>query len=333
MVGAGLHHQLGYPADSPLTSWKTLLTMAAEGLHLDDWRPTHDNYPLAWEELVLEATKAPRRIRSHRSSRKGGRSGDTPWVAEKAVRRVIGEVLDAYECQRPAPPCPKGCRLVLDAIGRLSEAGPLHILDFNFDCLLPTLLSVDLSSDAVKLPKAVSRDAGSRISVVRGSDLESLYCRFPVPGGRAWLWKPHGYSKAHGRIRMGLRDYGLQPALLKFAFDHYKRAEKLWCLGREVDQEKIRRGVIELDGSSGAKRSEDTWVTRMLTLECIVIGLSISQSEWGLYWLFTQRARNHARKGKLPSAQMFTQWPAGLPIGVSQNSFSSWAAAWNEIGR
>jgi hypothetical protein len=289
MVGAGLHLQLGYPPDSPLVSWKNLLTRAAEGLHLDDWRPKHDNYLLAWEELVLAAAKAPRQSRSHRSSRIGGRSSDAPWVAEKVVRKVIGKVLDACVGQRPTPPCQKGCRLVLDAIGRFSEAGPLHILDFNFDCLLPTLLSVDRSSDAVILPKAVSREAGSRISLVMGSDLESLYCRFPVPGGRAWFWKPHGYSKAPGRIRMGLRDCSLQPALLKYAFDHNKRAKKLWCLGSEVDQEKIRRRVSELDGSSWARRYEDTWVTRMLTLECIVIGLSISQSEWGLHWLCTQR--------------------------------------------
>jgi hypothetical protein len=333
MVGAGLHSQLGRPADSPLVSWENLLTRAAGRLGLDDWRSRYDNYQLAWEELVLAATNEPQQSRWHRSSRSDRWPIQAAWVAEKAVRKVIGEVLDSYERQHPTQPSSEGCRLVLNAIDRLSKAGPLHILDFNFDCVLPKLLAVDLSSCVKKRPKVLSRDAGTRLSVVRGRDLESLYRRFPVPGGRAWLWKPHGHSVAHEGIRMGLRDYGLQPALLKYAFDQCKRAEKTWCAGRRLDQEKIRRRVIELDKCSGGRHCADTWVTRALTLDCIVIGLSVSQSEWGLHWLFAQRARNHARRGELPSAELFTELPSGLPLGVSRRSFSSWAAAWNGIGR
>ena len=333
MVGAGLHCQLGYPADSPLVSCENLLKSAAARLGLDDWRSRFDNYQLAWEELVLEAAKIQRRSCPHRPSRLGRRPAQAAWVAEKAARRAIGEVLGAYERQRPTPPSTAGCRSVLDAMCRLNEAGPLHIIDFNFDWVLPKLLSVDLASEVKELPKVVSRDSSTRACVVRCRDFESLYRRFPVQGGRAWLWKPHGHSRAHEGIRMGLRDYGLQPALLNFAFGHCKRAEKTWCTGSGLDQEKIRRRVIELDECSGDRRCVDTWVTRALTLECIVIGLSISQSEWGLQWLFTQRARNYARKGRLPSAQLFTKLSAGLPLGVSQSSFSSWTAVWNGIGR
>jgi hypothetical protein len=333
MAGAGLHHQLGYPADSPLTSWKTLLTMAAEGLHLDGWRPKHDNYPLAWEELVLAATKAPRRNGSSRSSKLGKDLGWAAAGAESAVRKAIEGVLRDYENRYLKAPSAEGGRSVLDAVNRLIEAGPLHIIDFNFDGVLPKLLSVDLSAGPMKHPAGVAGLAPTAGQSVRADDLELPYARFEVRRGWLWLWKPHGHRAASHGIRMGLRDYGLQPALLRLAFDRYKGVEREWNLGSGDVQKKILRKVRELDSGYVLSDPADTWVTRVIALECDVIGLSLSEGEWGLHWLFTQRARNYVRRGELPSARLFSELSAGLPFGFSQSGFSSWTAAWNGIGR
>jgi hypothetical protein len=333
MVGAGLHRQLGFPPDSPLVSWHNLLTSAARRLRLDDWRPTQTNYPLAWEELVLAATKAPCRNGSSRLSKSGKDRGWDAAGAESAVRKTIEGVLRDYENRYRKAPSAGGGRSVLDAIDRLIEAGPLHIIDFNFDGVLPKLLSVDLSAGPMKHPAGVAGLAPTVGQLVRADDLELLYARFAVRPGKAWLWKPHGHRAASNGIRMGLRDYGLQPALLRVAFDRYKCVEREWKLGSGDGRKKILRKVRELDSGSVLSDPADTWVTRVIALECDVIGLSLSEGEWGLHWLFTQRARNYARKGELPSAHLFSELSAGLPFGFSQSGFSSWTAAWNGIGR
>jgi hypothetical protein len=333
MVGVGLHRQLGYPPDSPLVSWHNLLSRAAGRLRLDDWRLMHGNYQLAWEELVLAAMEAPRHSASSRSSESGKDFGWAAARAESAIREAIEGFLRDYESQHRETPSVRGCWSVLDAIDHLIEAGPLHIIDFNLDGVLPRLQSVGLSAGAMKHPIGVAGLAPRRGQFVRANDLELLYARFEIRRCKAWMWKPHGHRSAGHGLRMGLRDYGLQPALLKVAFDRYKGAESKLDLASEVVQKQIRQKVRELDASSLLTDPADTWVTRVMALECDVIGLSLMQGESGLHWLFTQRARNYGRKGEMQAAQRFTEVSAGLPFGFSQSGFSSWTAAWNGIGR
>jgi hypothetical protein len=222
----------------------------------------------------------------------------------------------------------------LAAIHRLMRAGPLHIIDFNHDSTLLAMLGVSPQSEIKRIPIKVERIGSRGAAVVRTDDLVSLYRRFPVGGDlRTWIWKPHGVCSEPNSIRMGLRDYGLQPVLVKYAFENYKCAERTWVQGARNVRQRISSAVLRLDQTSGAAKLEDTWVTRLLAFPCTMIGLSLSPAEWGLYWLFAQRARNYLRRGKAPQAQLVAAGGNELPAGVEQCSFKSWNAAWEHLGR
>ncbi len=74
-------------------------------------------------------------------------------------------------------------------------------------------------------------------------------------------------------------------------------------------------------------------MTRVLTFDCTMIGLSLSTSEWGLYWLFVQRARNYARRGQRPAAEHCIVCDSRALPGVTHRVSHSWSAAWESIGR
>lgn len=170
---------------------------------------------------------------------------------------------------------------------------------------------------------------------LRHDDFTSLYRRFPIgKDKRVWLWKPHGYSSEPSTIRMGLRDYGLQPMLALLAFKQFKQAERRWMGNTKVDkQQRVRKEVESLDHCGGTPSLENNWMTRVLALDCVMIGLSLSRSEWGLHWLFTQRSRNYARRGKCPAVEQWIACDSAIPPGVTHRVSSSWDAAWRSIGR
>jgi hypothetical protein len=134
---------------------------------------------------------------------------------------------------------------------------------------------------------------------------------------------------------MGLRDYGLQPALAAFAFDQFKRAERKWREAGSGDvQARVRRAVADLDGPAHApahRAACDNWMTRVLAIECTVIGLSLSPTGWGLHSLLVQRARNYARRGILPRVrQLVAVGGCALP-DLELVTYRSWEDAWASL--
>ena len=322
MLGTGFHRQLGRSVDSPLVCWRHLLMGAANGLRLSRWRPTSECHALAWEELILALGSRQRHKRRSAAE------------LEADLRMAVAQVLHDRVREPRLQDDALGDGSPLAAIHRLMRAGPLHIIDFNHDSTLLAMLGVSPQSEIKRIPIKVERIGSRGAAVVRTDDLVSLYRRFPVGGDlRTWIWKPHGVCSEPNSIRMGLRDYGLQPVLVKYAFENYKCAERTWVQGARNVRQRISSAVLRLDQTSGAAKLEDTWVTRLLAFPCTMIGLSLSPAEWGLYWLFAQRARNYLRRGKAPQAQLVAAGGNELPAGVEQCSFKSWNAAWEHLGR
>lgn len=145
MVGTGLHLQLGSRSDSPLVSWEVLLRKAAARLGLPEWVTSYKDYPLAWEDLILQLTKRER-------SRGGKVKGRAAAHIETSVRSEVARLLKA-KAKRPNADKGSNGGEVLKAIDRLRDAGPLHIIDFNFDSVLMDLLKVTKGSAVGGLSK------------------------------------------------------------------------------------------------------------------------------------------------------------------------------------
>ncbi len=331
LVGAGLHRQLDLPLDSPFCSWTALLRRVALRRGVRNWSPTGSDHAVAWEDLVLQLVERSQGGRTN-GRRKRPSEACSARQAEKQLQNSVSEVLGCTSEPCAALKGPSG-RPVVDAIQRLRALGPLHIIDFNFDTVLMSHLDVKPRAGKVVMPRVQKK--GDRLPSFhfRADDLENLFRRFPVGrDGRCWLWKPHGHACNANSIRMGMRDYGLQPAMATLAFSEFKAAEARWKRQYPRDRmNAIDQGIKDLDLSSAPKTWANNWMTRVLACECWVIGLSISDAEWGLRWVLNQRARNYARRDG-PAAVMSGVRRHDVPAGVQSKWCDSWAAAWNGIG-
>jgi hypothetical protein len=69
-----------------------------------------------------------------------------------------------------------------------------------------------------------------KVSEIRKEDGGTLYCRkvvdFRDSVSPSIIWHPNGSLDCPSRIRMGLRDYGLQPFAFSKDFSFYKEGER-----------------------------------------------------------------------------------------------------------
>ena len=79
------------------------------------------------------------------------------------------------------------------------------------------------------------------------------------------------------------------------------------------------------------RRTDSTWIARMMEHECRVIGLGLGPDEWGLQWLFVQRARNLANRRGATRAVMYVEGVKHLPLGAQTQALSSWDECWQSV--
>lgn len=192
----------------------------------------------------------------------------------------------------------------LTGLGPLVAARETHIVDFNFDDILFKFLGCGLRGVQSPTAPSVPRGCG-----IRSADYGQMLWRCRLPDGAgSMLWKPHGFVNRPSSLRLGVRDYGFQPVAFKLAFDRYKQASK--------------------PGTS-RDRLQPTWVSKLMESECRIIGLGLSQGEWGLHWLLTQRARNRVRNKKgRPGAMAMIAHESGVPSDVRLELSGCWSDAW-----
>ena len=297
MIGSGLHKHVLKNQRCPLSDWETLLRATAGRAGLKFGPCGTSSLPLLWEQLVLEGVRSGLRGVSGRRVKRSRQAHEV----EFHLRRLVVDVLEDCAAIHRDVFANHETVVALSAFVRHQH---VHIIDFNFDNLLLAALSTELQ------PRR------GRISVSRGfpgrdGDLHNLITHWPVSEVESSaVWKPHGCVSAPESLRLGVRDYGLQPAAYEWAFNEYKAASD----GRP---RRMRRN-----------RVCDTWIAKMMVSECRIIGLGLSAQEWGLQWLFLQRARNRARHRTRPPAVALasTSWPSALD--VETHLLRSWDDAW-----
>ncbi len=190
---------------------------------------------------------------------------------------------------------------IVQAIVRLCEDRQVHLVDFNFDDLISEALGIELKSRSTRIRPP-------RSSGLTGEEYAALHRNWSLQGRQSSrLWKPHGWIGSAKTMRLGVRDFGLQGAGYRWAFQHHKAAAKV--------------------RSAQKGQYSETWVAKVLQYECRAVGLGIGAEEWGLHWLLTQRARDQVRKRQSRAFTSYLAHERPLPIGVECSAHPAWAVA------
>lgn len=131
------------------------------------------------------------------------------------------------------------------------------------------------------------------------------------------IWYPHGSVRRPESILLGVRLYGMQIQRLEDAREQFKICEK------ELKVELHKRGVLAHPGDRESTDDErltlwhahrergESWVAVTMNAPLVCVGLGMGREEWPLWWLFNQRARNHARRRiRVPIFVMLPEWEA-----------------------
>jgi len=328
LIGSGIHRQFGAPRESPAADWRALLIELAKVSGLRRWEPPTSGFSDAWESLVLAVMSMPPKPEVRK--RVKSKEPIAAHEVEGNLRRRAGEVL---EKSREYGHFSVGGQQVLDAIRRMAKAGPLHIIDFNYDMTLASALGVETMPEVPSTLIRVKRGRVGSGAVLRSSDVESLYTRAEACGaGEIYIWKPHGHLGKPKTIRMGLRDYGLMPAVIDYAYSHLKQVEREWSGGSSMSHQRLCQAKLTALTRAKSRHRADTWVAHAITFECFAIGMGLSEHEWGLRWLLAQRRRNYARRGKEPKFTHLMAREESNMLGVRSRVFQSWNTAWKRLG-
>jgi hypothetical protein len=297
LIGSGIHRQiLGERSSSnPLASWRELLLETGRRSGVPVHIVGDASLTSVWEAMVLRAVSHGYRT-AHRDRSKPGRQQAA--VVDRALRSVCKQVIVDHSADLRKH---YAQHWIVQAIVRLCEARQVHLVDFNFDDLISGALGIEgkARSTRVRPPKS----SGLTIE-----EYAALHRNWPIQGRHSlWLWKPHGWIGSEKTMRLGVRDFGLQGAGYRWAFQRHKAAAR--------------------EGSAKKGLYSETWVAKVLQFECRAVGLGIGADEWGLHWLLTQRARDQVRRRQTRPFTSYLAHERMWPIGVECSAHPTWAVA------
>jgi hypothetical protein len=240
---------------------------------------------------------------------------DTESVApaskrEKMLRKMIQERVQRAE------------KIVIDASNSANENADLKrillspmvtdVISLNIDLLIERL-----ASGRMTLPKVVRTDETSierRREISRPNGAEALR-----------VWHPHGDYESAETLSFGLWRYEQLLGPMKKARSSLKESEK-----------KDRYDVIR----TRVAKTPSNWVELMMLRPLVIVGTSLNEAEWDIWYALLMRWRNFAksenRQHELPiyllRAESETSDPASLRL-LHSNRFKilsapDWRTAW-----
>ena len=297
MIGSGIHREiLGERSIcNPLASWRELLRETGRRSGVPARIVGDTSLSAVWEAMVLRAVAHGYRS-VHREKCKRGQQQAAE--VDRALRMVCKQVIVDHSAELSEH---YAQHWTTQAIARLCEDRQVHLVDFNFDVLIGRALRMELEARPVG-------NQPPRSSGLTAEEYAALHRNWSLLGRQSSrLWKPHGWIGRAGTMRLGLRDFGLQGAGYRWAFQHHKAAVK--------------------ERSAQKNQYSETWVAKVLQFECRAVGLGVGADEWGLHWLLTQRARDQVRKRQARPFTSFFAHDRMWPIGVECSAHPTWAAA------
>jgi hypothetical protein len=326
IIGSGFHSWvLGNP-NTALSSWDTLIDETANVLQVS--RPSKTLTPvLRWERLLQFAIDNGYRQASESGNWIPARTNQ-PHDIEADAKLAVKFVLDRHHQNYPFRSTK--AQAILDEIFAA-------VISLNFDNCWSA--PKDLTYN-----QAFRTDTDAELSQV---ERKRLYC-FASAKNRPMtkVWYPNGSVNDASTIRMGLYDYGSQPAALKTAFSLVKSFERE-NLNRDdpngwSDYEKRFEEESPNHGESGKETDYriNHWVAHFLYRPIYLAGVGLSTHESGLWWLLSQRARNHSRLPYVqrPKTMILVhsdvydkQFWANRPFGVETLVCDNWEFGWENL--
>jgi len=326
IVGSGFHSWvLGNP-QTALSNWDTLIDEVAQVLQVS--RPSQTLTPvLRWERLL--------ELSDDNGYRQASATGN--WIPAKTIQ--------PHEIEADAKLAVKA---VLD---RHHQNYPFQSTKAQFilDEIFGTVISLNFDNCWTN-PRNFTYGSVFDIDKKMGLtevEYKRLYC-FVKSNAHPMtkVWFPNGSVNDSSTIRMGLYDYGSQPDALKTAFKFVKSYERENLKSEDIngwsDYEKHFEEV-SLNYSEPGKETDyriNHWVAHFLYRPIYLSGVGLSTHESGLWWLLSQRARNHS---KLPYAQRpktvilvhadtyDSKFWANRPFGVETLVCDNWEFGWEEL--
>jgi hypothetical protein len=169
----------------------------------------------------------------------------------------------------------------------------------------------------------------------RGADhFNSIHTHARTAGGTR-VWYPHGSVRRPESILLGVRLYGMQIQHLEQAREQFKLTEKQLKqhAGDRASTDEERRALW-----TAHRERAESWVAQAMNAPIVCVGLGMGREEWPLWWLFNQRARNHARrKISVPVFVLLPAWEAdalrvvaGL-AGLTLLTYESYQEGWERL--
>jgi hypothetical protein len=322
VVGSGIHKFSNGASISPLSDWWYLLEhVAAEsGAEIQ-----YGHSPsIAWEQLLFDIVK-----------KNVGGNNQKVSLIERGVRRTTSKIIRkcAEDVKFERPPAV----IVSNAVG--------EIISLNFEASWYPAKILGQGEQLRSTEKLL------RPLVTNTAESLRLHSHLKTDdSGQRRIWFPNGHWALPKSLRMGYRDFGLQPTSLAQAFKAFKVWET-WVLGRKNIGSDGRpkthaHWVALLDAwdslnSASKYSSARTWVTAFMLRTPIFVGTGLSADEQGLWWLLCQRARNVARLNNIAPPMILKNINSedasrvvtfmSRPFGLEVIWCRDWEDGWNRL--
>ncbi len=327
VLGTGFHSWvLGARAQkSPMGSWHVLLDEVARMMGVS-WSPGCGENPIfLWEKILHIAAQDGyfRKVKQVPCWAEAGRR--KAYQIELDAKAAVAVILNSSIADYP------NCS-VRSLLPMREQWGA--VLSLNFEAAW-------LQGAQKTYTDAVSTEALHGLQKAERKRLSV----FKLANGKR-IWFPNGMVDDSATLRLGLRDFGLQPSEIRFGFNLLKQFErnnfpKKVNTTAAVDWS-VSGAMIEdyLDHNNQSPNPPLTWVADFIYRPLIFAGVALSQEELGLWWLLNQRQRNfaHLNYKDIPSAYVLIQqndprisfWQSH-PFGVKPLVCSNWDQGWKMV--
>jgi len=281
LIGTGAHKSFKESniESSPLCDWRLLLKAVSNKLDVTVEDILY-NYPtIQWEQLITHAsTHGYKKFNGDKIQPNTHR----PFEIESEAKKLVADILKkASQDYRHQP----------DFLAFLNKPDWVSIISLNFDCAW--------ANPSLPLP------AYSCNGTITGKELQRIYgnIRLNETQPEKRIWFPNGCIEKPDSIRLGYRDFGTQIKKFESTFNEIKVFERtalkpvdnssdsLAPFNKIADFINTDCDTLAFNGST----IQRSWILDFLFNPLLFVGVGLSPSESGLWWLLTQRARNLAR--------------------------------------
>lgn len=291
VIGTGFHRWLiGDRAEnSPIGNWRRLLADVASRMAVS-WHDDRAANPVfLWERLLHTAARDGYQFSEGLEDRWIGAGRHAIYDIEKDAKKVVAHLIkdecDAY---------PNKSRRAEYPLSRQWGA----VISLNFETAWFDGTGVFIR-DAFEHPMLGHLDSDERHRLTDFLELKS-----------SRIWFPNGYVEMPTTLRLGLRDFGLQPSEIRSGFEVLKQfergvfcpydagsVEQVWARNHAHKSQYLEpiNNVLPLGESIARLKFPLNWVADFIYRPLFFAGAGLAQEELGLWWLLNQRQRNYAR--------------------------------------